>query len=74
MEIFTPIIQRGIDSGEFRALDASEIAIAGGAIIEGTILLWVYDNDLVNPEYHIRRGMQLLLEGVLSRPSDMSTK
>ena len=74
MEIFTPIIQRGIDSGEFRALDASEIAIAGGAIIEGTILLWVYDNDLVNPEYHIRRGMQLLLEGVLSHPSDMSIK
>jgi AcrR family transcriptional regulator len=67
MDIFTPVIQRGIDSGEFRALDAHEIAVAGGAIIEGTILLWVYDNSLVDPEKHIRTGMQLLLEGVLNR-------
>jgi AcrR family transcriptional regulator len=70
MEIFTPVIQRGIDSGEFRALDAREVAIAGGAIIEGTILLYVYDNELVDTEHNIRRGMQLLLEGVLTHPPE----
>ena len=67
MDILTPIIQRGIDSGEFRQVDAREVALAGGAIIEGTLLLWVYDKSLVEPEKHIRSGMKLLLEGVQAR-------
>jgi AcrR family transcriptional regulator len=69
LDILIPIIQHGIDSGEFRSVDAREVAIAMGAMIEGTLLLWVYDKSLVNPEYHIRSGMSLLLEGVQARPS-----
>jgi hypothetical protein len=38
-----------------------------GAMIEGTLLLWVYDKTLVKPEYHISTGMKLLLEGVQAR-------
>ena len=64
MDVFIPIIQRGVDTGEFRQLDVQEVAIACGAIIEGTLLLWVYDKSLVDPEKHIRSGMKLLLEGV----------
>ena len=64
MNILTPIIQKGIDSGEFRQVDAKEVTIAAGAILEGTVLLWVYDKSLVDPETHIRSGMQLLLDGV----------
>ena len=64
MDILIPIIQHGIDSGEFRPADAKEIALAMGAIMEGTLLLWVYDSSLVDPEIHIRSGMKLLLEGV----------
>ncbi len=64
MDVLIPIIQRGIDGGEFRALDAPNVAIAAGAIIEGTILLWVYDSSFVDPERHIRSGMKLLMEGV----------
>jgi len=64
LDVLTPIIQRGIDSGEIRQLDAREVAIAMGAMIEGTLLLWVYDKSLVNPEVHIHSGMKLLLEGV----------
>ena len=64
MDILVPIIQHGIDSGEFRPTDAKEVALAMGAIMEGTLLLWVYDKSLVNPEVHIRSGMTLLLEGV----------
>jgi len=67
MGIFIPIIQRGIDTGEFRQVDAHEVGIASGAIIEGTILLWVYDKSLIEPERHIRSGMKLLLEGVQAR-------
>jgi len=64
LDMLTPIIQRGIDSGEFREVDAREVAIAVGAMIEGTLLLWVYDKSLVEPQYHIRSGLKLLLEGV----------
>lgn len=62
-----PIIQRGIDSGEFRAVDPDEVAVAMGAIIEGTILLWVYDRNAIDPERHIQSGIQLLLEGIMVR-------
>lgn len=67
LDILVPIFQRGIDSGEFRQADAHEVAIAGSAIIEGTLLLWVYDKSVVEPEHHIRSGMKLLLEGVQAR-------
>ena len=65
MDILVPVIQKGIDSGEFRPGDAYEIALAMGAIMEGTLLLWVYDSSMVEPEKHIRSGMKLLLDGVL---------
>lgn len=64
MNILIPVIQHGIDTGEFKPVDAREVAIATGAILEGTILLWVYDHRLVDPDYHIRSGIQLLLEGI----------
>ena len=66
MDILVPIIQNGIDSGEFKHVDAKEVAIAMGAVLEGTILIWVYDKSLVNPEVHIRSGIKLLMEGVLA--------
>ena len=64
MEILLPIIQQGIDSGEFRQISPLEAGIAIGSIIEGTILLWVYDKDLVKPEIHIRSGINLFLAGI----------
>lgn len=66
MDILVPIIQSGIDSGEFKEVDPKEVAIAMGAILEGTILIWVYDKSLVTPEVNIRSGIKLLLEGVQS--------
>jgi len=67
MEILIPIIQHGIDTGEFRPADTKEIALAMGAVMEGTLLLWVYDHSLVDPEKHILSGMKLLLEGVRAK-------
>ncbi len=64
MQALVPIIQRGIDSGEFRQVDAAEAAIAMGAIYEGTVLLWVYDKDLIDIEHHLHSGIKLLLEGI----------
>jgi AcrR family transcriptional regulator len=67
MDSLTPIIQQGIDSGEFRQANAREAAIAAGAIFEGTVLLWMYDNTAVEPERHIRSGIKLLLAGIQSQ-------
>ena len=64
MDILVPMIQQGIDTGEFRKIDTRSAAITSGAIFEGTILLWVYDNKLVDPEKHIREGIIMLLEGL----------
>ena len=64
MDILVPIIEKGIVSGEFNEVDPKEVAIAMGAVLEGTILIWVYDKSLVNPEENIRSGIRLLLEGV----------
>jgi TetR/AcrR family fatty acid metabolism transcriptional regulator len=64
MQHITPIIQRGIDSGEFRQVDVQDVAIAAGAIFEGTILLWTYDRHKVDITRHIRSGIHLLLDGI----------
>jgi AcrR family transcriptional regulator len=64
LDILTPIIQLGIDSGEFRNVDAREVSIAMGAVIEGTLLLWVYDRTIIDPEKHIQSGMKFLMDGI----------
>jgi AcrR family transcriptional regulator len=64
MVILIPLLQEGIDSGEFRDINPKDASITVGAIIEGTILIWVYDQSLVDPEKHIREGILLLLEGL----------
>jgi TetR/AcrR family fatty acid metabolism transcriptional regulator len=64
MDILVPIIQDGIDQGEFRPVDATEVAIATGALFEGTILLWVYDHSLVDVDKHILSGIHFLLAGI----------
>ncbi len=62
--ILVPIIQAGIDQGEFGPVDPTEVAIATGAIFEGTILLWVYDHTLVDVNKHIMSGIHFLLAGI----------
>jgi AcrR family transcriptional regulator len=66
VSILDPLIQRGIDSGEFKPVNPREVSAAVGAIIEGTMLLWVYDRSLIEPEKNIRASIHLLLDGVKS--------
>jgi len=68
MAILIPIIQQGIDSGEIQASSAEEAAIAIGAIIEGTAVLWVYDSEGIDVSRHIRSSMQILLQGLQVDP------
>jgi AcrR family transcriptional regulator len=72
-DIIVPLIQQGIDRGEFRQMDAKEAAIAAGALFEGTLLLWVYDPDTVHFETHMEIGARLLLAGLLAPDAAQET-
>ncbi|MBN2502423.1 MAG: TetR/AcrR family transcriptional regulator [Anaerolineales bacterium] len=64
MSYLEPIIQRGIDSGEFRQINAYDAAINLGALLEGTFLLKAYDPDMVELEKHFRSGLEVFLHGI----------
>lgn len=64
LNMITPLIQEGINSGEFNAEDAKSVAITISALFEGTILLWVYDKESVDLEKHIHDGIDLLMKGL----------
>jgi len=60
----TDVIQHGIDRGEFRQVDAEDVAIAIGAIFEGTVLLWVYSRQRIDLQHNIRTGMEFIMRGI----------
>jgi AcrR family transcriptional regulator len=62
--ILQPIIQQGIDRGEFSAADPRQASLAIGALLEGTLLLWAYDPAAVQVEEQLRSGMRLILKGL----------
>ncbi len=64
LAIMQPIIQRGMDNGEFASGDSLQTAIAIGAALEGTLLLWAYAPNMVQPEAQLRAAMALLLAGL----------
>lgn len=67
MDSLVPIIRNGISSGEFESVDPEEAAIAIGAVVEGTMTLWMYDRTLIDPARHIRSGLEYLLRGLRRR-------
>ena len=46
-----------IDSGEFKAVNPLDTAIAISAIIEGTVMLWLYDPDHIDIKTHIKSNI-----------------
>lgn len=62
-----PLIQHGIDQGEFVGANAADMAIAIGAITEGTALLKLYSPKSLDLEKHLRTNTTLLIEGLLTR-------
>jgi AcrR family transcriptional regulator len=69
MKRIVPTIQQGIDNGEFIPSDPVDITIALGAIIEGTVLLWLYDPETVDLERHVESSLNLLLHGIKNTKS-----
>ena len=69
LEILLSLIQQGLDSGEFQADSAMEASIAIGSVLEGTVLLWVYDPSQIDIKYHIKSNINLLLKGLRTKPT-----
>jgi len=64
VDILEPIVQYGMDNGEFTPGDARQVTISIGAAMEGTLLLWAYAPQLVEPEEQLRASMALILKGL----------
>jgi AcrR family transcriptional regulator len=62
--IIEPIIRRGMDGGEFRTGDARQAALALGAQLEGTLLLWAYAPKMVPLEEQLRAGAEMLIRSM----------
>jgi AcrR family transcriptional regulator len=64
LDLIEPIIEDGIEQGEFRPVDVKETAVAIGAMYEGTILFYVYFPEHIDFENQFRSNLELLLEGL----------
>ncbi len=63
-QVLTALIQCGIDRGEFRPMQAEDVAIAITALYEGLALLWMVDPDATTWEQTGERSLLLLLDGL----------
>ncbi len=73
IESIQAVIQRGIDDGEFRALDPRAAAVALIAAFEGSLLLWIFDPQIVEVNTQIRLSVELFLDGITSGLAPTST-
>jgi AcrR family transcriptional regulator len=64
IDLVVPVVQRGINEGEFRELDAEDVAMAFGAMIEGSILLWSYEINNVDFQTMISNSVTIFLNGI----------
>jgi AcrR family transcriptional regulator len=59
-----PLIQQGVARGELRPLALGEGARALAAILEGTMLLWVFDPGAFDLEAQIESAVGIYLDGL----------
>ena len=69
-EILAALIQRGVESGEFKPLDAQSVAITVAALYEGLVLLWMVDPQAVQWEKASEESLRLLLGGLQNYQGD----
>ncbi|MEO8956379.1 MAG: TetR/AcrR family transcriptional regulator [Ktedonobacteraceae bacterium] len=67
--VLARLIQRGIERGEFRTVDAEATAITLAALFEGLALLFFVDQEAVQWANQAETSVQLLLEGIAQRTS-----
>jgi TetR/AcrR family fatty acid metabolism transcriptional regulator len=64
MKKMVPVIQKGIDDGEFQPLDATDVAVTLGATYEGLLLMWMYDPSIIDLDHHYEAAIQLIIKGL----------
>ncbi len=62
-----PLVQCGIARGEFAPGDPRQLTLSIGAVLEGTLLLWTYDPDMVPVEEQLRASLAVILKGLEAR-------
>lgn len=65
LDLIEPLLEQGINQGEFRPVDVAEVAIAFGAMFEGTILFSVYFPDKIDFDKQFRSNLDLIMEGLI---------
>lgn len=65
---FSMLIQQGIDSGEFRAIDADIVAATFIAQMEGIALLWAFNPEKFKLEETIDTAVSLITAGLSAHP------
>ena len=69
MKNLVPVIQDGIDHGEFRQLEALDAAVALGAMFEGLLLLWMYDPETIDLDRHFQSCVDIFMLGLKVQPA-----
>jgi TetR/AcrR family fatty acid metabolism transcriptional regulator len=64
-EALESVVREGIESGEFRQVDAAEAAVAIISLFEGVTLLWAFDPDVVPLGEQMEASTRLLIEGLI---------
>jgi len=64
IHVLAAIIQRGIDRGELRPVNAQTVAISIAALYEGMALLWMVDPHAADWEQTGADSLRFLLEGL----------
>jgi hypothetical protein len=63
-EFVKPIIEYGVEQGEFHVNDIDSVAYSLGALIEGMGILWAADPSSIDLARHTDEGMRLLISGL----------
>lgn len=72
-EALAALIQRGIDHGELRPVDAITAANTILALFEGLNVLWITDPAAIQVNESVEASVLLLLEGLQARASSAIT-
>ena len=67
LNLLESLIQQGVASGEFETDSPVDAAITMGSVIEGTVMLWLYDPESIDIIQHIKSNIRLLLNGLRAR-------
>ncbi len=67
LSLLEALIKQGIASGEFKTDSPLDTAITIGSVIEGTVMLWLYDPESIDIIQHIKSNTRLVLDGLRTK-------